>query len=72
MLSTAFPGQVGLLHGRMSSEEKDVVMRLFSQVGSSMSILVSTTVIEVSVLHSCMRVENEMKSREDIRSVTEV
>ena len=52
MLSTAVPGQVGLLHGRMSSEEKDAVMRLFSQIGSSMSILVSTTVIEVSVFQS--------------------
>ena len=52
MLSIAFPGQVGILHGRMSSEEKDAVMRLFSQIGSSMSILVSTTVIEVRVFDS--------------------
>jgi ATP-dependent DNA helicase RecG len=38
---------VGLLHGRMKSEEKDEVMRRF--VGDEIKILVSTTVIEVGV-----------------------
>jgi ATP-dependent DNA helicase RecG len=43
-----FPGvKVGLLHGRMESEEKDRVMREF-QAGA-IKILVSTTVIEVGV-----------------------
>ncbi|MGH7889719.1 MAG: helicase-related protein, partial [Thermodesulfobacteriota bacterium] len=39
--------RVGLLHGRMKTEEKDVVMRRF--VGHDLDILVSTTVIEVGV-----------------------
>ncbi|TDM07122.1 ATP-dependent DNA helicase RecG [Macrococcus lamae] len=39
--------KVGLLHGRMSSEEKDAVMERFSK--HELSILVSTTVVEVGV-----------------------
>jgi ATP-dependent DNA helicase RecG len=39
--------QVGLLHGRMSSEEKEEVMRSFKE--GHISVLVSTTVIEVGV-----------------------
>jgi ATP-dependent DNA helicase RecG len=39
--------KVGLLHGRMSSEEKDAVMRSFRK--NEIQILVSTTVIEVGV-----------------------
>jgi ATP-dependent DNA helicase RecG len=38
---------LGLLHGRMSSEEKDDVMRRFK--GRELDILVSTTVIEVGI-----------------------
>jgi ATP-dependent DNA helicase RecG len=38
---------VGLLHGRMPSGEKAAVMSLFT--GGQMSVLVSTTVIEVGV-----------------------
>jgi len=46
--SRAFAGvKVGLLHGRMDSDEKDQVMREF-QAGT-IQILVSTTVIEVGV-----------------------
>lgn len=39
--------QVGLLHGRVSSEEKEEVMRAFRE--GETSVLVSTTVIEVGV-----------------------
>lgn len=39
--------QVGLLHGRMASEEKDQVMRQFRQ--GELDVLVSTTVVEVGV-----------------------
>lgn len=39
--------RVGLLHGRMKSDEKERVMREFK--GGGMDILVSTTVIEVGV-----------------------
>jgi ATP-dependent DNA helicase RecG len=39
--------QVGLLHGRLSSEEKDAVMQSFRK--NEIQILVATTVIEVGV-----------------------
>jgi ATP-dependent DNA helicase RecG len=39
--------QVGLLHGRLPSEEKEEVMRRFKQ--GAVQILVSTTVVEVGV-----------------------
>jgi ATP-dependent DNA helicase RecG len=39
--------QVGLLHGRMKTEEKDIIMRRF--ISHDIDILVSTTVIEVGV-----------------------
>lgn len=51
--------RVDMLHGQMSAEEKDAVMRRFTQVGTSegdadgrdrdVQVLVSTTVIEVGV-----------------------
>ena len=45
---TAFRGlRVGLLHGRMSTGEKDKVMRLFA--GGLIHILISTTVVEVGM-----------------------
>jgi ATP-dependent DNA helicase RecG len=45
---TVFPKlKLGLLHGRLSSEEKDDVMRRFRK--NEIQILVSTTVIEVGV-----------------------
>jgi len=49
MLTHFYKGryQVGLMHGRLSSEEKDEVMRSFSQ--NNVNILVSTTVVEVGV-----------------------
>ncbi|MDQ0227645.1 ATP-dependent DNA helicase RecG [Metabacillus niabensis] len=49
MLTHFYKGryQVGLMHGRLSSEEKDEVMRSFSQ--NKVNILVSTTVVEVGV-----------------------
>jgi ATP-dependent DNA helicase RecG len=39
--------KVGLLHGRMSAEEKDEIMRRFK--GGELQVLVATTVIEVGV-----------------------
>ncbi len=43
--------RVGTLHGRMSGEEKDDVMRRFADAGAEdpIEVLVSTTVIEVGV-----------------------
>ncbi|MBA4602409.1 ATP-dependent DNA helicase RecG [Thermoactinomyces mirandus] len=41
------PIRVGLLHGRMSSAEKDEVMRSFAN--NEVQVLVSTTVVEVGV-----------------------
>ncbi|MCT6817952.1 MAG: ATP-dependent DNA helicase RecG, partial [Lysinibacillus fusiformis] len=48
-LATYFTGryQVGLMHGRLSADEKDAVMRAFSD--GSIQVLVSTTVVEVGV-----------------------
>ena len=46
-LSKLFPGKVGLLHGKMSPEEKNSVMLKFSS--GEYSLLVSTTVVEVGV-----------------------
>ncbi len=48
-LATYFAGnfQVGLMHGRLSSDEKDAVMREFSE--GKIHVLVSTTVVEVGV-----------------------
>jgi ATP-dependent DNA helicase RecG len=46
-LATAFPGKVGLIHGRMKGPERDRVMEAFKY--GALSILVSTTVIEVGV-----------------------
>lgn len=46
--SEVFPGlRIGLLHGRMSPEEKEAVMGAFK--GRDLDILVSTTVIEVGI-----------------------
>jgi len=43
-----FPDQrVGLLHGRMSGEEKERIMAAFK--GNQLNILVSTTVVEVGI-----------------------
>jgi ATP-dependent DNA helicase RecG len=39
--------KVGLMHGRLSSDEKDAVMKEFSQ--NEVQVLVSTTVVEVGV-----------------------
>ena len=39
--------EVGLLHGRLAAEERDVIMRAFTE--GRLQILVSTTVIEVGV-----------------------
>ena len=47
MLANTFGNAVGLIHGRMSSEEKDAAMDAF-RTGKT-SVLVATTVIEVGV-----------------------
>jgi len=48
-LATYFNGHynVGLMHGRLSADEKDAVMRAFSE--GTIHVLVSTTVVEVGV-----------------------
>src|SRR4051794_4803013 len=46
-LSQAFPGKVGLVHGKMKATEKDTVLAQFIQ--GPIDILVATTVIEVGV-----------------------
>ena len=46
-LAQRFPGQVGLVHGRMKGPEKDAVMAEFA--AGRLAILVATTVIEVGV-----------------------
>ncbi len=46
-LKTAFPSKVGMVHGRLKGPERDMVMADFKS--GALSILVSTTVIEVGV-----------------------
>lgn len=46
-LAAIFPGKIGLVHGRMKGADKDAVMEKFKR--GDVSILVSTTVIEVGV-----------------------
>ena len=46
-LNAAFPGKVGLMHGRLKGVEKDKVMADFKS--GALSVLVATTVIEVGV-----------------------
>ncbi|MFD1332905.1 ATP-dependent DNA helicase RecG, partial [Methylopila musalis] len=46
-LAEAFPGRVGLVHGKMKAAEKDAAVAAFLEGRSS--ILVATTVIEVGV-----------------------
>lgn len=46
-LSEIFPGQVVLMHGRLSTDEKQAAM--FDFVSGKVKIMVSTTVIEVGV-----------------------
>lgn len=46
-LASAFPGKVGLIHGRMKGADRDAVMADFK--AGTITILVSTTVIEVGV-----------------------
>ena len=47
VLRQTFGDKVGLVHGKMKSSEKDVVMEQFAS--GQLSVLVSTTVIEVGV-----------------------
>jgi ATP-dependent DNA helicase RecG len=47
LLSTRFPGKVGLVHGRLKSAEREATMAAFAS--GALSILVATTVIEVGV-----------------------
>ena len=47
VLRQRFPGQVGLVHGRMKGLDKDAVMAAFA--ANELAVLVATTVIEVGV-----------------------
>jgi ATP-dependent DNA helicase RecG len=46
-LQRAFPGRVGLVHGRMKTAERDAAMRAFRD--GPTGVLVATTVVEVGV-----------------------
>lgn len=47
VLGQRFPGQIGVVHGRMKGPEKDAVMEAFAS--GRIAVLVATTVIEVGV-----------------------
>ena len=48
-LNLKFPGKVGLIHGKMSREEKFNAINKFSMNNSEMNILVCTSIIEVGM-----------------------
>lgn len=61
-LSKHYPGQVGMLHGKVKPAEKDEIMQSFKE--GSVNILVATTVIEVGIDvpgSSLMIIENAEK-----------
>ncbi len=47
LLNKKFPNQVGLIHGSLSKDNKEIVLKKF--LNREISILVSTTVIEVGI-----------------------
>ena len=47
IINKRFPNKVGLVHGGLTKEEKDIVLKKF--LNKQISILVSTTVIEVGI-----------------------
>lgn len=47
LLSGAFPGEVGLLHGQMSADDKDLAMKSFAD--SKTHVLVATSIVEVCI-----------------------
>ncbi len=47
LINKRFPNKVGLIHGSLSKDEKDAVLKKF--LNNKISILVSTTVIEVGI-----------------------
>ena len=47
VINKKFPGNVGLIHGALNKNEKDEVLKKF--LNNELSILVSTTVIEVGI-----------------------
>ena len=46
-LNKLFPGKVGLLHGKVDNEKKEIILNKF--LNKDFSILVSTTIIEVGI-----------------------
>ena len=47
LVDEKFPGKVGFIHGSLSQDEKEIVLKRF--LNNKISILVSTTVIEVGI-----------------------
>tara|TARA_B110000858_G_scaffold183922_1_gene224676 strand:- start:684 stop:1355 length:672 start_codon:yes stop_codon:yes gene_type:complete len=47
LISKKFPDDVGLIHGKLDKDEKEIVLKRFLK--KNISILVSTTVIEVGI-----------------------
>jgi ATP-dependent DNA helicase RecG len=47
ILNKLFPNRVGLLHGKMNNDEKEIILNKF--LNKDYSILVSTTIIEVGI-----------------------
>ena len=70
-LNKIFPNKVGLIHGSLDKEKKEIVLKKF--LNKTFKILVSTTVIEVGIDFpdsNIIIIENSIRRRNVINNIT--